>query len=636
MKVTDIITGVLAVLLLTMVAILIFVMATPVLETPRESSPSTFVVTESGEAGNYSYAVFNYRGEGNMTVIALSAAPKQKITIINDSQAVQALRFNELVTQLKELEKYGYAVDVSSEPRINDGVNVVPTGALPSYALFSLQQNGSTGTVVYVGSRDLLLSNGVKQLDWYSTIPAAQRSRLVTYDGTLDDLLGNTNVSLAHDILYNQWALKNRSTSFLSGGGTKSVSIGLNGSTYARMIYELGTINGIYDLPPLAPPPQAVVPEPESIYPWEKAAMNFSLNKTNGTAFLTIKKDGKTVSHEQLRRVTDVNVFLQKFSYEEPGEYVILVSDNSGVIASGLLHVKDLQISLQERRGVTFVFSVMVDGKPLENSEAYVWLGNSTDHRKFFITKGTLTVNAKLDKGLNMFNFEVSGSTLRLAIENQQEALFDFYFKYGAPGIAVVLVVYFGARMTRRPSYRLRFGDSPGYIRQEIQVPLANALAAFKSIRRDMKLDGAPLTPEEFTIALKRYITNGADVTEGNVEEALKKLEKVGMLESHRDYYQPKGEGDIRRNSLMRIIREKLIESGTPFEEKGGKFILNDFEIGFFGSTFTKKAVVVVDGKPEIKRILSSLSEQEQARLRVLQSNDMLTFVAIDRLSDLL
>lgn len=636
MKVMDIITGVLAVLLLTMVLILLFVLATPVLEAPRETSPPTFVVTESGAAGNYSYAVFNYRGEGNLTVLALTAEPKQRITIINDSQAVQVSRFNELVAQLMELEKYGYAVNVSSEPRITDGVNVVPTGALPSYALFNLQQNGSAGTIVYIGSRDLLLSNGVKQLDWYDTVPVAQRARLVFYNGTLDDILAAGNVSLARDILYSQWALKNSSTSLLTGGGTRSVSLGLNGSTHMRLIYELGSINGIYDLPPLAPPPQAIAPEPESIYPWEKADLKFALNKTNGTAFLTIKKDGKTVSHEQLRRVTDVNVFIEKFSYEEPGEYVIQVTDNSGVIASGLLHVKDLRITLQERRGVTFIFSVMVDGKPLQNAEAYVWLGNSTDHRRFFITKGTLTVNAKLDKGLNTFNFEISGSTMRLPVENQQEALLDFYIKYGAPGAAVILVVYFGARVTRRPSYRLRFGDSPGYLRQEMQVPLANALAAFKSIRRDMKLDGSPITPEEFTIALKRYITNGADVTEGNVEETLKKLEKSGMLESHRDYYQPRGEGDIRRNALMRIIREKLIESGTPFEEKGGRFILNDFEIGFFGTAFTKKAVVVVDGKPEVKRILSSLSEQEQARLRVLQSNDMLVFVPIDRLSDLL
>jgi len=636
MKVMDVVIGVLAVLLLTLIVVLIFVVIAPGFELARESSPPTFMVTDSGTAGNYSYAVFSYRGEGNVTALVLTAEPKQKITIINDPQAVQATRFNELVDQIKELEKYGYTVNVSSNPKINEGINVIPSGAFPSYALFNIQQNTSTSTIVYIGASDLLLSNGIKQLDWYATVPRDQLKRLMIYNSTPDDLLNNHSVSISHDILYTTWALHNSSITALSDGGTRSVSLGLNGSRYMRIIYELGTIYGIYDLPPLIPPPQVLTPIPESVYPWEKSDLKFSLNKTNGTAFFTIKKDAKVISHAQLRRVTDANVFIEKLAYESPGEYVLIVSDNSGVIAGGLLHVKDLRIQLAERRGPTCVFSVTVDGEPLENAEATIWLGNSSDRRRFFISQGLVTVNAKLEKGTNTFNFDISDTTLHVQVENQQEALLDFYVKYGVPGLLAVMAVYFSARMTRRPSYKLRFDDSTSYIRQEIQIPTDNTLVAFRNVRRDMKLEGSPITPQEFTIALKRYITNGADVTEGNVEETLKKLEKAGHLESHRDYYQLKGEGDVRRNALMRMIREKLIENGTAFEERDGKFITMDFEIGFFGTIFKKKAVIVVDGKPEIKRILSSLSEQEQARLRVLQSNDMLLFVTIDRLSDIL
>jgi hypothetical protein len=151
-----------------------------------------------------------------------------------------------------------------------------------------------------------------------------------------------------------------------------------------------------------------------------------------------------------------------------------------------------------------------------------------------------------------------------------------------------------------------------------------------------MKLGNSPITPQEFTIALKRYLTNGADVTEGNVEEILTKLVKAGRLESHRDYYQLRGEGDIVKNSLRRMIREKLIESGTMFRESDGKFVTKEFEIGFFGQKFDSKAVVVVDDKAEEKSLLSSLEERALARVKIMQSNDTLSIVPIDRLSDIL
>lgn len=636
MKLMNVLAVILALLLMALAGIFIMIVAAPVLEGGKETSAPTFTMLESGTAGDYGYAVFNYRGEGNVTLLALDSEPKQTIVIINDSQAVQATRFNELVAQLKALERYGYTVNVSSEPKISSGITVIPTGALPAYALFSLQQNGSNGTIVYVGAPDLILSNGIKQMNWYVMLSASQKKRVVFYGGTLDDMVGNRSISLADDILHNNWSLKNRTMTTLSGAGESSAALGLNGSGYVRLIYDLGDIAGIADLPPMAQPEQIISPVPQAIYPWEKSDLRFSLNKTNGTAFLTIKKDGKVFTHEQLRRVTDENVFLERLSFEKPGEYVIMVNDNSGTIASGLLHVKDLRVQLQERRGVTYVFLVTVDGRPLENAQATVWLGNSTERKTFYVSKGQLVVNAKLDKGTNVFHFDISGSALTLPVENQQEQLFEFYIKYGLPGLLAVAVVYFGVRITRRPTYKLRFGDSTSYIRQEIKVPMASALAAFRNVRRDMKLQGTPITPQEFSVALKRYLTNGADVTEGNVEEALKKLEKAGYLEGYRYYYQLKGEGDIRQNALRRMIREKLIESGTPFEEREGKFITKDFEIGFFGDKFRNKGVIVVDDKSEVRRLLSTLSEAEQAKLRLMQANDMLQFVSIEHLSDLL
>lgn len=634
MRLRTIFIGLIAILLLVLAGIVVVLLSDTVIE-EKISSPTSFSVLETGAVSDYAYGVFNYRGSGNLTVISYDREPKRSVTIVNDSQAVEASRLPELVAQMQSLEQYGFTVKVSDEPKIGDGIYIVPTGAIPSYALFNLQQNSSNGTIIFIGGKDLLLSSGIKRLNWYDALSPAQKARVVVYNGTLDDFLDAGNVSLDNAVLLSSWMAKNTTTYRVYGDGTKTAVVPFNRTGFMRIVYDFEDLHGVFDSPKLRSVPQSLTPGPSSIFPWEKSSLQFTLNKTNGTAFLSIRKNGKVIEHEQLRRVTDENVFIKKFEYSEPGEYLILVDDNDGVIASGLLHVRDTEIKLIDKRGYTCVFSVMVDGKPLDDSEAYVSLGNSTK-RKFFISDGTMVVAAKLARGENQFTVEIGGATIPVKVDNQDDPVFEFYFKYGIPAFAIVAVVYFGARISRRPTYRLRFGDSADYVRQEISLPIERALESFSMVRKDMKLGKSPLTLHEFSVSLKRYLTNGADVTEGNVEEILKKLVASGELETHRDYYQLKGEGDVVRNVLRRMAREALIESGTQFREDGEKFVTKDCELGFVGERFNGKGIIIVDDKAEEKRILERMSESERARFRIQQSNGMMQFVTIDRLSDVL
>lgn len=622
-------------LLAVLAAIVGIILISDVIEPEKESSPVSFSVLETGAAADYAYAVYSFRGDANLTILGYESKPTRTLVIINDSQAVEAGRLPELASQLAALERYGYNVTVTDEQRIGEGIYVLPAGAMPTYALFNLQQNSSNGTIIYIGGRDLILSNGIKRLPWYDSLSEQQRARLVIYNGTLEEFMEAGNVSLPQEILHGTWMLRNQTSKAISGDGLGTAAVWNNRSGYMRIVYEFEGHSGIFDSPYLEPTGQDILPEPQVIYPWEKSSLEFDLNRTNGTAFFSVKKDGKVVEHEQLRRVTDENVFLRKLEYSEPGEYVLLVNDNSGTIASGMLHVKDLAVRLAERRGYAYIFAVSVDGMPLENAEAQVSVGNSSK-KKFFVSEGQMVVNAKLDRGVSVFDVEIGGAHIPVQVDNQEDPVIEFYLKYGTPALALVLVVYFGARVTRRPSYKLRFGDSADYVRQEIVLPVERALESFLMIRGDMKLGQSPITPHEFSISLKRYLTNGAEVTEGNVEEILKKLVKAGRLDAHRNHYQMSGEGDVVRNTLRRMVREKLIESGTPFTEEDGKFVTKDFEIGFYGASFRKKGIIVVDDKAEEKRILAALSDNERARLRIMQSNDSISFVSIDRLSDVL
>jgi hypothetical protein len=182
MKILNVLAGVLLVLLLVLGGVLVYLLLAPEEGGSTDASPSTFSVLESGTSGDYSYAIFNYRGTGNLTVLNFDNRPRARIVIINDSQAIQATRLADLVAQVKSLEAYGYNVTVSEEPKVGDGITIIPTGALPSYALFNLQGNASNGTVIYMGAPDLILSSGAKQSNWYKSLTLEQRRRVVLYN----------------------------------------------------------------------------------------------------------------------------------------------------------------------------------------------------------------------------------------------------------------------------------------------------------------------------------------------------------------------------------------------------------------------------------------------------------------------
>jgi DNA-binding PadR family transcriptional regulator len=407
-------------------------------------------------------------------------------------------------------------------------------------------------------------------------------------------------------------------------------------SSHLRLIYENSAGKGIVDSKEIQDPGKVITPDPVSVYPWQKSTVSFGLNRTNGTAELMVFKDTELVRKEELRRVTDDNFFIKRLEFDDPGNYVIEVSDNHGRIASGLLHIYDLNIELVEDAGVTYVFNVTVDSEPMESGEVTVSLNNGTSSKDLYINEGSLKINAKLDEGMNTFNMKMLGTTIPVQVEHHGGSVFQFYLTYGIPGLILVGAVFLIARMSRRPIYRIRFSDVGSQIRKEIMLSPDDALSALKSIREEMSLQKSPITADEFAIAIKRYVTNGAEVTSGNVEEILNRLCNKGILESHQGYYQPKGEGEIKRNALMRIIREKLIENGITFKAMKNKFSTKDCEIGFFGGNFKKKALIIVDDENELRSIMDSLDEKEKSRLKIRQSNDMLVFVPISKLVDYL
>ena len=155
--------------------------------------------------------------------------------------------------------------------------------------------------------------------------------------------------------------------------------------------------------------------------------------------------------------------------------------------------------------------------------------------------------------------------------------------------------------------------------------------------RNELSITG-PITALEFATGIKKHFTDGADITEGNAEVILRRMEVLGLVEGRNGFYQLVGEGDIRANAMKRQIREKLIAKGIHFDVNGDKFVATDFEIGFFDDRFSKKkkAMIIFEDMDEIKKTLADMSDRDRSILFLKEFNGVLELLPVDKLEDVL
>ncbi len=585
--------------------------------------------------GNYAYILLTSEGQGNITLFAYSEKPSKEVFILND-KGIGMSRFEELVTNLRQLEENGFSIKLSgSTAKVNRGIYVVATGAMPFYVFDSLKETNAT--ILYIGKKDLFLQAGnIKSREWYSELSEQEKKKILVYDKTLDEFLENKG-DINSVILENSWILKNKKNFYVSGKNKTTLSLQLSNisdNAYLRVFYNFGkNATSIVDSSVLGGQ-QFPIQKEFNIFPDEKFEFEVNLNKTNGTVYLIIEKDGDEISRIKEARILDEGVLYERLSFKEAGDYVLKITDNSGIIGGTIVHVRQLSIALKERRAHSFTFSIILDGEPVDKTESAVSLNNG-EPKNFTINKGQLLINARLNKGSNDFTFSVFGSKYKVQVENNYEDATEIYIKYGTPGAILVLAIYIFARLSRKPVYIIRIGNTAREVRKEIRCPSKRALELFKLTRKELGISG-PITAQEFGFILKRHFTEGADVTEGNIEEVLKELEKEGIVQHKRGYYQLKGDGNLDTNVMQRIIREKLIERGINFSLKNDRFLTANYEIGFLGSGRLDKAIIVYDNEADFKKWFNSLTEKERATIRIKRFNGSLNFISIDKVEDVL
>ena len=630
--------GIIAILAVLGVGAFLFVYLPQIEQAGNETAQkASFEIIEIGRAGGQGYVSYDLYGSGSLTIVSYRVRGFKDITIIEDEDGIESERIDELVEKIKPLEKFGYDIKLSDRKLLGKGVYIVATGAMPNYVLDDLQNNVTDAVVIYIGRKDLVLRSGaLSDENWYDSLLPEQQDRVLTYDGTLGSYLDSNDETMAGYIMENRWSYEESVTYNISKAGKSTKTVPMSNSQYIRVIYDVENIKGITDSVELDPPKVLLKPSPASIYPWESANLEYKLNQTDGTAYFTVRKNGMEITAERLKTVLkNDTVFFKPLSYSEGGEYILEVKDNSGVIGSGILHVNQVEIEYVGKVWNRYLFNVTLDGEPMEG-EAIASINNATDKRKFHISDGELSIAALLEKGDNIFNIEIEGEVFHVTVNYAEESVWDIYIKYGIPGLIIVLIVYVIARLSKRPTYTIRISGGSREIRKEVKVKKEQILEAIGKIRKDTKLRKYPITVAEFEIAIKRYITNGADITDGNVEEILRKLTKESLIEHYGEYYQLAGEGNIKEKALLRIIRENLIENGISFKESGKKFVTKDFEIGLYGEDYEKKAIIVMENEEEIEKIMKVVDDNKAVQLRIKEANGLVTFIPIKKIGEVL
>lgn len=612
------------------IVVIVFLLLSPVPQGSPQAldANATAHKIEFGRAGDYGYVTFYYIGSGNASLIALNESPKSRIVVLKKDY-LNTERYSYFMDALRQrLEPRGFSVTESdSIGSPENSIVIIPSGAMPSDVLARLGNLIVSNKVIYIGKTDLLFSENLVQSDWYSNLPNSSKSRLLVLEKTLDEFYSEKNYSLFTDIERNSWAETNSESYAYSGSGKKTMFVELRNASWLRMLPLADSL--------ALPEYQVEITGKDEVFSWEKDSLTIQMNYTSGTANYSLEKDGETISGGELDRVRVQEAFFLSLSFPSPGDYLLRVRDSSGTIGAKRIHVKNLSVSLANAYGNRYEFLVLLDGKPLEDAPVQIGLSHSNNTVQGEVRNGKLEVLANLRQGENTFLITVFGRQNPVAYVNSQGSIFEFYAKYLAAGAALIAVFYAAIRLNRKPTYKILVPESIPERNPEMRISPKHVIAAIRETERRFGWKQTPLYAKEIALGLKCF-TGGMDVTEGNVEALMKRLEAKGLATSHLGLYGLPSWGDQRQNALRRMVRDKLVQNGIEFSETKAGFRCRDWEIIFPPAQPSRDSIMVFGDREEKREFLSSLEGRERASLGLRIANGILRLRTLDELDELL
>lgn len=582
---------------------------------------------EFGRAGDYGYLTFAYNGSGNVSLIALSEPPKTRI-IVFKKDYLNTERYSYFMDELRKLEQKGFSIsEVESIGNPNNSIIIIPSGAMPLDILERIDSLCANNKLIYIGKSNLIFSNKMIQFDWFNNISNFSKSHIIIIEKSLDEFYSDKNFTIFSDIERNSWAVENFDSFQYSGEGVKTIFLELRNASWLRMLPA-------YDSAEFPRQTNQLIGK-DNIFPWEKISLTFSLNSTSGISNYTVEKDGSIVTYGELDRVRGEEAFFIPLSFSSPGDYLVRVSDRTGTLGAKRIHVKELNLSLTRSYGNFYEFSIMVDGKPVDQASITIGLSHSPNNITGEVRNGKIAIRANLRQGNNTFVITLFGKQHLIPYNNNQESILQFYVKYLMLGAVLISGFYLFLRMNRKPVYKILVPESVQGRNPELRVSTKDILFAFEESERVFGWNKVPLYARELCLGLKK-LTSGMEVNEGNIEAVMKKLEEKGIVKSHLGLYSLSSWGNPKQNALRRIIRDKLVQNGIAFSEKPGGFKCKDWNIVFSPEMAGRDSIVVFEDVESKRVYLSSLDAKKRASLELKITNGVLRLVTLDELDGLL
>ncbi|MCK4319104.1 hypothetical protein KAW38_00860 [Candidatus Micrarchaeota archaeon] len=603
-----------------------------------EIKTGTAEVLSFGRAGDEGYAIVNLNGTGAFRILSLEEAPKRNLYILSE-EGVGMESFDELMDSVYELEDYGFLIQIVGRSKLltlKQQIILIPTGAMPDYILENIDEMASDNKIIYIGKTNFIKKKDLKMSFWVNELGNGTEEKLIIYDMTLDEFIDKGNLDALFDsIVENSWALKDKMKySFEDVIEKRTLFSWLPETGYVSVIFDSETEHFLVDSGFIRQD-TITIDADDSIFPWEISNVEFSINESIGKAFYSLEKNGVVLLTEELGRINEEKAFFFPFEFDAPGDYIMKIYDSVGVRGTERIHVKDIDISLETAEDVRYVFFVMIDDVPVESGMVYVSL-NDGEEREYAISHGYVTVSAKTEKGMNIFKMKYLQFYEEISYESKAEDWIGAIIKFGIPGMIVILIIFAYVWASKKPMYKLRLEHSSSEKRKELPVNEKQIIETFEGVEKLFKWKQIPLTPKEIMIGLKKRITDGADISDGNLENILKKLMEKDLVESHLEYYQLNGWGDVKKNVLLRIIQDKLVEKGTTFKRVEDGFLVGNRVITPVYDHRKKKTIVVFEDAEEVRRFVKGMSEDDRAVFELKKENDILQITTLSRLDEIL
>jgi hypothetical protein len=650
-------------------------------------------IADTGEK-NTAYATIGFSGSGvrraDFSFLWFEEPVPRNVYLLNYpvTDAENYPTFKESLSA--ELGTYGFELKDAGESDValmRNSVLLAPSGAIPEFFIendnlkeflargnvliyagmpfkYSLNRDGSLSVSNYSevasysesgiesklnGSRVIKLANG--------TSVKFGGGYLYIIPKTLNEW-GEAKKELAHAVVYGEWQKPLGTQEYgaeLSGNFSVNKTFFASASAetrgQARIIYMLNTTNGTkygaLDTPGMNKLPGSLQGE-TSLFPGEEFRYSIYLNEsyaqtTKLDLSLAAVKDGKVVDRKPITIANVKDVWVSpSSSYQNelpPGDYLLRVEDGDGGLhAKSLLHVKGVSAEMASVKGFRYTFLVLLDGKPYSGQKVSVRLDNSEMEKELTVgDDGTIVVPAEVPSGKHVFHLLAGKQAMDVTYDNTQTSLAGFYLQYGVPVLLISGALYVLLRRPAKKKYRVVV---PGFSDPEprpVHMSEKEFMGVFEEVQKNYGWKNAPVTSAEIRSGLRRkFAKQGKEmtITDSNLSDVMEGLEKKNLVKSWREYYAPVqwlGGKDIEFHATRRILRDKLIERGLEYSDKGSCFeIENGMGKVFYhvhdgngvikkvlGNAKAGKNVLVFPEEEALTRFAESLNSYEEEKIRM-------------------